>query len=100
MYLGNFGGASRAKSSCIGSDLFNIILYVEVFYPIHILLILLDIMVALQTLKGIQICTRRTSPSGLIALLEIGSKFLSSMESLAHHEIGFNPNIFEILAFL
>ena len=52
MYLGNFGKASQGKSSCIGSDLFNIILYVEVFYPIHILLILLDIMVALQTLKG------------------------------------------------
>ena len=44
-------------------------------------------------------CTRRISPSGLKALLEKGSKFLSSMESIAHNEIGFNPIVFEILAF-
>ena len=40
------------------------------------------------------------SLSGLIALLEIGSKFLSSMESLAHHEVGLNLIVFAILAFL
>ena len=62
------------------------------------LYIIINIMVAVQTLKGI--CTRRMCPSGLIALLEIGSKFLSSMESLAHHEIGFNLIVFAILAFL
>ena len=55
-------------------------------------------MVAVQTLKGV--CTRRKSPSGLIALLVLRRKFLSSMESLAHQEIGFNPVVFEILAFL
>ena len=55
-------------------------------------------MVAVQTLKGI--CTRRKSPSGLIALLEIRKKFMSSMESLAHHEIGFNLIVSTILAFL
>ena len=40
------------------------------------------------------------SPSGLIALLEIRRNFLSSMESLAHNEIGFNLIVFAILAFL
>ena len=35
--------------------------------------LLINIMVAVQTLKGI--CTRRKSPSGLIALLEIRKKF-------------------------
>ena len=43
---------------------------------------------------------QRMPPSGLIALLEIRQKFMSSMESLAHHEIGFNLIVFAILAFL
>ena len=64
----------------------------------------IEIMVAVQALKGIQfiahICTWRMFLSGLIALLEIGSKFLSSVENLAYHEIGFYLIVFAILSFL
>ena len=77
---------------------FFMLLYI--CYEIHYI----EIMVAVQTIKGnpfiARLCTRRMSPSGLIALLDIGSKFLSCMESLAHHEIGFNLIVFAILAFL
>ena len=89
-------------------------------YVIHVV----EILFAVQTLEGIPFialsciyvvyyykyngrcqdpkgnCTRRKSPSGLIALLEIRKNLISSMEPLAHHEIGFNLVVFTILAFL
>ena len=61
-------------------------------------------MVAVQTVKGKSIYSLHMHvenvPKCVIALLEIRRKFLSCMEFLAHLEIGFNPIVFEILAFL
>ena len=91
-----------------------------IYYVIHDI----ELMFAVQTLEGIPFialsciydvyynryngrcpdpkgnCTRRKSPSGLIALLEIRKNLISSMEPLAHHEIGFNLVVFKIFAFL
>ena len=95
-------GSSLIYSDCPhkACHIIKVCMWLYICYVIHSIVI----MVTVQTLKGnpfiAHICTRRMSPSGLIALLEIGSKFLSCMESLAHHEIGFNLIVFAILAFL
>ena len=57
-------------------------------------------MVAVQTLKGNTHMHAENVPEWVNSSARIRRKFLSSMESLAHHEIGFNPFVFEILAFL
>jgi hypothetical protein len=57
-------------------------------------------MVAIQTLKGYTLMHAENVPEWVNSSARIRRKFLSSMESLAHHEIGFNLVVFAILAFL